>query len=233
MPFVFFASVSLFYYLLCCLIYSPRASILYFWPLLSLFLFLCIPFPLLWRIFKIPFHLFWALFFLFLFFATRKNRDRGDFDALLVLGVRFDDTLPQNLFFGRVKKAEKLLKENPKRIAILSGGKVFSEKESEAALMRRALLERGIEGERILTEEASRTTCQNFCFSAPLFAPYERVGVITSSYHVFRARRSAARYGKRFLFYSVSAPAFFLPHLLLREFFTFAVEIITGHIKLF
>ncbi len=229
------AALSLLYYLLCCILYSPRSSILYFWPLLGAYFLLCNRFPLLWLITRIPFFAFWLLFFLFLAFAAKKKKEGTEVDALLVLGIRHDDTLPPALFLSRVRAAERILKENPKLSAVLSGGKVFTETETEAESLKRALIQRGIEPERLITEEKSRSTKENFLFSAPLFPEgVTKVLVVTGAYHSFRARllAKACFGGKEALFYGTKAPPFFLPHLLLREFFTFSVDLLAGYIKL-
>lgn len=227
------AALSLLYFFICALSYSPKSSVLYFWPLLSLFLFLCIPFPFLWKLLKIPFFLFWLLFFLFLLFWAREKGDEGEPDVLLVLGTRNDGTNPPALFYNRVRLAAKLLKKNPDLTAVLSGGKVFGEEISEARALKKALVQRGIAPQRLILEEASRSTKENFAFSHPNLEKFKRVGVVTGFYHVFRARKTRKEEEGKYLYFSTAAPAFFVPHLALREFFTFSVDFITGHINLF
>jgi uncharacterized SAM-binding protein YcdF (DUF218 family) len=151
------------------------------------------------------------------------------------LGIRNDHTLPSALFLSRVRAAERILKENPRLSAVLSGGKVFGETETEAESLKRALTARGIDPKRLITEEKSRSTKENFLFSAPLYPEgVRRVLVVTGAYHSFRARLLAKEcFGeKEAVFYGTKAPPFFLPHLLLREFFTFSVDLFAGYIKL-
>ncbi len=233
--FLVLSLLSFFYWACLSLCAGPRGSVLYFWLFLGAFFAFCAAFPFLWYLLRVPFFLCWALFFLFLFFALpRKKKVPSDPEVFLLLGCRCDGTLPSAILENRVKLAANLLKENPNTRCILSGGKVFREAESEAKTLFFLLLKEGISPHRLILEEKSRTTKENLSFSFALLPEgVERVGVITSSFHLFRARRTAETCSKlvSLSFYGAKAPILFLPHLFLREWFTFTVDLILGNIK--
>ena len=220
------AFLSFSYYLFCAVKVSFFSSILYFWPLLGLFFGICGLFPRAFFYLSFPFFLFLFLFFLFLFFALAKPKDHREPHILLVLGIRFDQSLPEEIFWNRVKKAAQLMKKYPRIKAILSGGTVFGETESEAVLLAEALEKEGIERERLILEKNSKTTAENFRFSLPyLEKEHPVVGIVTSRYHFFRSRHLAKAILKRKLsFFVTASPVYFLPHLYVREFFTFSVH---------
>lgn len=229
--------VCLCYWLGCTLRYTLRCSILYFWLLLGIFLvgasFLEEYF--LWAM--APILLFAALFLLFLCweFSPRTKPDSKP-DAILVLGVRCDRTLPDSLLEGRVKLAGRLLEEYPDAPCILSGGKVFGECCPECETLYEALKEKSGDEKRILREEKSTTTKENFLHSFPLLP--KKCGtlwVVTSAFHLPRAEILARSTNPPCKVEFLGAPggALLLPHLYIREFFTFSVDLIRGNITPF
>ena len=71
---------------------------------------------------------------------------------------------------------------------IPSGGQGNDESTSEAEAMRRFLLKKGVDGERIVPEEKSKNTRQNFKFSKKLIKDNNaQVAFATTGYHVFRS----------------------------------------------
>lgn len=100
--------------------------------------------------------------------------------------------------------------------------------------MRRALLRRGIAEERLLCEEESRTTRENFALSASFLAEKE-VLVVTGRFHAYRAA-CLARHAVPTARFSFSCPrggGLFLPHLYLRELCTFTVDLLRGRLRPF
>ena len=63
----------------------------------------------------------------------------------------------------RIEKAAEFLKENKNTLAVACGGIVHKDQlKSEARVIYEELVKRGIEKERIILEDKSKTTAQNF-----------------------------------------------------------------------
>ena len=134
--------------------------------------------------------------------ARKKNRDKCDY--LLILGgniIGADTPSPQ--LFERMKAAAVYLKENPETVAVPCGG-CFREgqKKSEAAVIADYLIENGIDLDRIVLEDKSTTTYENFEFGTKIIEnlagkPISQVKVafLSSDYHIHRASIIAKRCG--------------------------------------
>ena len=134
--------------------------------------------------------------------ARKKYRDKCEY--LLILGgnvIGADTPSPQ--LFERMKSAAVYLKENPSTLAVPCGG-CFREgqKKSEAAIIAEYLIEQGIESERIILEDKSTTTYENFEFGTKIIEnhakrPLEEVKIafLSSDYHIHRASIIAKRCG--------------------------------------
>ena len=120
-------------------------------------------------------------------------------DALIVLGGGIRGNVPTLTLRYRLEKAAEYLKANPDCICIVSGGKGSDEQFSEAEVMRGWLISEGVEKERIIAEDRSSSTKENFEFSHSIIE--ERVGrgartvFVTTRFHVFRSERVAAKLG--------------------------------------
>ena len=134
--------------------------------------------------------------------AKKVNRDKCDY--LLILGgniIGADTPSPQ--LFERMKAAAVYLNENPETVAIPCGG-CFREgqKKSEAAVIADYLVENGVDRSRIVLEDKSTTTYENFEFGTKIIEniagkPISQVKVafLSSDYHIHRASIIAKRCG--------------------------------------
>ena len=121
-------------------------------------------------------------------------------DYLLILGCRLEGEEPGSCLTERIDAAVEYLEEHPKCIALASGGQGADEVISEAEAISRALQKQGIAKKRILKEEHSTSTYENFLFSKQLLDDYEKekpyyIAFVTNDFHVFRARKLAAKAG--------------------------------------
>ena len=81
-------------------------------------------------------------------------------------------------------------------IIIVSGGKGQGENTSEAEAMYRYLTQKGIDGSRIIKEEQSTNTDENMSYSAQFIENKEdKVAIVTSNFHIFRAKLLAKAKG--------------------------------------
>ena len=121
-------------------------------------------------------------------------------DYLLILGCRLEGENPGTCLTERIAVAAEYLKEHPQCIAVASGGQGADEVISEAEAISRALQKHGIVKERVLKEEQSTSTYENFLFSKQLLDDYEKekpydIAFVTNNFHVYRARKLATKAG--------------------------------------
>jgi len=116
-------------------------------------------------------------------------------DYLIVLGARVKGTMPGKALSARIKTAKTYLLQNPKTIAVLSGGIHSGATVSEAACMYRMLIEAGITKDRLILEPNSLTTEENLIRSFALIPQGKSVGILTSDYHLFRAKLLSRKMG--------------------------------------
>jgi len=122
-----------------------------------------------------------------------------DEDAVIVLGAGIRGEQVSLLLSYRLDKAVEYCHINPKAIIVVSGGQGPQEDITEALAMERYLISRGMPKERIIREEESTSTHENFSFSKNILDdiftdPYTTV-VITNSFHIYRATRLAEKLG--------------------------------------
>ena len=131
-----------------------------------------------------------------LFAVLEAKASRGDcsgsVDALLILGTRVRGEEAEPTLRMRAQRAAAFLREHPSVIAVPCGGIVHSDQtKSEAQAIREILLENGIDDSRILLEDQSQTTFENFANAKRLLAqtglPSPRVAVLSSDFHLLRA----------------------------------------------
>ena len=120
-------------------------------------------------------------------------------EAAIVLGAGVNGETPSLILHSRIERAADYLKRHPDTVAILSGGQGDGERISEAECMRRELVRRGVPEERLLLEDRSTSTAENFAYSKELLEELglseTTVAVITSDFHCFRAHLIAQRAG--------------------------------------
>lgn len=122
-----------------------------------------------------------------------------DADYIVVLGAAVYGETPSITLEHRLEGALRYLEANPRTKAVVSGGQGAGEDISEAECMRRYLTEHGIAEERILSEDMSTSTRENLAFSEAVIKTdggrTDRVVLVSSAYHLYRARRMAAAMG--------------------------------------
>lgn len=121
-------------------------------------------------------------------------------DYIVVLGCGVNGTVPSLSLQNRIDAAYAYLSANPDTICVVSGGQGPDEDITEAACMKRELVEMGIETERIWEEDRSTSTIENLRFSLEVIEANaghrpETIGIISSEYHLYRASLMAADQG--------------------------------------
>lgn len=121
-------------------------------------------------------------------FGTRQDRA----EYVVVLGAKVRETGPSASLWDRIYGARNYLNAYPQAIAILSGGQGDDEPMTEARAMYEELVKLGISPDRLRLEEKATSTWENLTFALDIIQAEtggrpQRLGVITSEYHLFRA----------------------------------------------
>lgn len=133
--------------------------------------------------------------------VVRGARTDADAEApyCVVLGAKVNGETPTLSLTERLTAAQAYLKKYPKAKAVLSGGQGEGERISEAECMHRWLVEKGVDGSRLLLEDRSHTTQQNILNSLAVIrtdgGSTEKVAIVSSEYHLSRAKRIARENG--------------------------------------
>ncbi|MBR1561286.1 MAG: YdcF family protein [Clostridia bacterium] len=119
-----------------------------------------------------------------------------DMDYLIVLGARVDPDGPSPALTRRLNAVMGCIDDHPDAVVIASGGQGADEPMSEAQCIKEQLIQRGVDGDRIVLEDRSASTTQNIRFSMALMDdPADRTGIVTNNYHVWRATAIAKKVG--------------------------------------
>ena len=131
-------------------------------------------------------------------FVIRKSKKtyRDDCEYLMILGgdiIGADTPSPQ--LFERMKESAIYLKENTRCMIVPCGGCFRpGQKKSEAQIIADYLLSQGIDGDRIILEDKSTTTFENFLFAVEIIKKHSKkdiddvkVAFLSSTYHIHRS----------------------------------------------
>ena len=113
-------------------------------------------------------------------------------DYVVVLGAKVNKHGPSVSLWDRICGAYAYAEEHPDTILILSGGQGTDEPITEAECMFRELFWMGIDPDRLWCEDLATSTWENLHFSLDLIEEKtgqrpEKIGVLSSEYHLFRA----------------------------------------------
>ncbi len=146
-------------------------------------------------------------------------------EVLLILGCKVKGDTPQETLKMRIEAAAEYLKENKNVIAIASGGIVHPDQtKSEAEAIMQGLAERGVEEERIILEDKSTTTKENFLNSKKIIDSMGEnlsVGILSSEFHLLRASLLAKKCGLKVTTVPAPSPKKLRAKNYVRELFCF------------
>jgi uncharacterized SAM-binding protein YcdF (DUF218 family) len=116
----------------------------------------------------------------------------GSNDYAIILGAKVNGEIPSLSLQYRLDAALDYAIQYPHVYLILSGGQGAGEHISEAEAMKRFLIANGIQEERLLLEDKSTSTYENLFNSIELVPDsVEEITIITSDYHLARAKKIA------------------------------------------
>lgn len=147
-------------------------------------------------------------------------------DFLLILGCRVRGDKAEQTLQMRIESAAEYLKKNKNTVAIPCGGIVHNDQtKSEAEVIKDTLISLGIEKERIIPEDKSLTTVQNFVNAKKIIADrYSGKGelaFLSSDFHLYRASVIAKKCGVRAKSVSADSPSELKIKNYIREFVVF------------
>lgn len=125
-------------------------------------------------------------------------------DYVLVLGAKVRVTGPSASLWDRIYAARDYMEANPDVIAVVSGGMGIDEPITEAQSMYDELVALGVDPERIWMEDQATSTWENLNFALDLIEERtgkrpEKLGVLSSEYHLFRASLFTKKCGVEFV----------------------------------
>lgn len=147
--------------------------------------------------------LMWALSFLavmLLVFSGARSDETEKVDYIIVLGAKINGEMPSYTLRERLDTAALFLHGNPETRAVVCGGQGADEVVTEAYAMKKYLVSKGIESDRILEEGESRNTLSSVENAKEIIEAQEAqngytAAVVTSETHLFRARLIMKKFG--------------------------------------
>lgn len=123
-------------------------------------------------------------------------------DYLIVLGAGVNGSAPSLSMVNRLEAALDYLEAYPDAVAIVSGGQGAGEDVTEASAMHDWLIAHGVPESRIVQEEQSTSTRENLENSFAIIRsrggdPARGVAVVSSEYHLYRAKQMARALGAK------------------------------------
>lgn len=144
-------------------------------------------------------------------------------DYIVILGASVKGEKLSFSLENRLNKAKDYLKENPNIKIIVSGGQGDGEYISEAEAMKRYLIQNGIKENNIIKEDKSTNTYENIVNSKKIIDSFdgknEKVLIVTSDYHMYRAKVIAKDNNIEAYGIPSKTPFFLLLNHYIREYF--------------
>ena len=131
-----------------------------------------------------------------LIFASQKNDMDTYENYVLVLGAKANNGNLSKTLINRLDTTIEYLNKHKTAKAVLCGGKENNNEFSQAEYMQKYLIEKGIDKDRLILETKSKNTFENIKFALEkLDKKPSEIMVISSSYHLFRAKLILYRFG--------------------------------------
>ena len=176
--------------------------------------------------------LFWLMsvvvFFAYIQMSISSNNPAQPPAALLVLGSGIENGQPSPILKSRLDTAARYAVQYPDTLMIMTGGRNYRERLSEAEVMQHYIHTSYPElTNPIRLEDQSRSTKQNLLYSQAILKqqnihPDDHIAIVTSDFHSPRARAIARHQGyQQVMSVSASTPLYLRYNSWLREYFAF------------
>lgn len=163
---------------------------------------------------------------------NKETFQTDDLDIVLILGAGLRGEEPSKTLQGRLDAGLEFLLDNREIPVIVSGGQGPGESITEAEAMGNFLIKNGLEKERVFLEDRSTDTYENIKFSNEIM---EQLGlknptvlIITSDYHLLRAKLLAKEKGITPYGIGGDSPFFVKVNYYIREYFGMVKDSVHG-----
>lgn len=129
-----------------------------------------------------------------------SNPPTGQEQVMIVLGAGLRRDKPSTLLRYRLDKAYEFAAAHPDVLVVTSGGQGRDEWVPEGQAMREYLIEKGLDPDRVVAENASTSTEENFAFSLQIlqergYSVDTPLVYVSNAFHCYRAGCYARRAG--------------------------------------
>lgn len=143
---------------------------------------------------------------------------------MIVFGCLAIGDKPSPMLEGRLEAALDYLRSYPTAICVVSGGKGENEQYAEADVMKKYLLEAGIDEKRIIAENKSTSTYENLEYSLEIMRgagiDTSHIVVCSDDFHIYRITLMAEHFGSGCTAVASRRSGFFYPMYTVREWLT-------------
>ena len=166
--------------------------------------------------------------------VAASNVPSYDKDAVIVLGAGLRHGEPSAMLALRLDKALAYSRQNESAVVVVTGGLGADQRVTEAFAMKKYLVDRGMDADRIIMEEWSTRTIENLANAKALLDAYFQheqytVVIVSNDFHLLRAGFQAAAMELQAEGLASPTPPFFLPMMLFREYFSLMWYFIFNH----
>lgn len=150
-----------------------------------------------------------------------------DPDYLMILGCRVEGEEPCEMLKLRIDAAAEFLKKNPNTVAVPCGGIVHEDQfVSEAETIAKGLVAQGIDPSRIIIENESQTTYENFVNAKRIISERcdinsAKIAFLSSNFHILRSSYIAKQVGVKASGVPAPSPKNLYAAAVLREYLVF------------
>lgn len=164
-----------------------------------------------------------------------KHDYKEQSDYMIILGAAVKHNTPSLTLRGRLDTAiEYINRTNDDLYIVVSGGKGSGENISEALAMKTYLIENRVSEDKIIMEDKSTNTYENFMYSREKIEDHSgksikdlNIKVVTTDFHAYRSSILAKRNGfGKVTFYTSNSLLQFKPVYYLRECFALSKSIL-------
>lgn len=137
---------------------------------------------------------------LFYIISSQGSVPENGKDAVIVLGCGLKGYDVSLTLARRLDRALTYINENPQAVIVVAGAQGSNEKVPEAYAMKNYLVAKGVDDKKIIMEDRSRNTRENFLFSKKILDELLGEGAysvtfVTSDFHVPRSAYLAEKAG--------------------------------------
>jgi len=127
-------------------------------------------------------------------YAEKKPSQHAQ--TMVILGSQVIGTpaIASPTLADRLDVAVQYLNQNPETKVVVCGGQGEDESATEASVMAKYLIDKGIEANRVYQEDKSRRTAEQFIFANRVL-PLGNTVVVTNDFHILRSIMLAKRSG--------------------------------------